>query len=168
MALESILYIKLDEEIIDPRSFSKAYNSLKDYYGEKNHHNTSRASGFDLYIPYDVSIEPHARGCIVDMGFKCEMIDPTHRNQAFMIALRSSTAATTPIRLANSIGIIDEDYRGNIKLLLDNISSECITLEKGRRIAQIILPSLSHFTFQLTDTISSTARGDGGIGSTGK
>ncbi len=90
------------------------------------------------------------------------------RPQGFNIYLRSSTPIRTPLRLGNHVGVVDADYRGEIKLIVDNFSQEDYKISKGDRIAQICLPSLKQFKVTLVDNPPSwTQRGEGGLGSSG-
>ena len=73
----------------------------------------------------------------------------------------------SPLRLANSVGIIDAGYRGNIMGIVDNISQEDFMIEAGSRMFQLCSPILSPISFQLSDELSETSRGEGGFGSTG-
>ena len=73
---------------------------------------------------------------------------------------------SSPLRMSNSVGIIDAGYRGNLMASVDNISDEPFLIEKGTRLFQICGPTLSRVTFELTDTLSETSRGEGGFGST--
>ena len=84
------------------------------------------------------------------------------------IAPRSSTGAKTPLRLSNSQGIIDQDYRGEILVLYDNISNEDYTINAGDRIAQMWVEPVYRFKPQVVETLEETERGEGGFGSTGK
>ena len=81
---------------------------------------------------------------------------------------RSGLAAKHGITVLNSPGTIDADYRGEIKVILVNLSNEPFTIEAGERIAQMIVARYEQIEWQLTDELSSTERGAGGFGSTGK
>jgi len=82
---------------------------------------------------------------------------------------RSSTGTKTPLRLANSIGIIDSGYRGNYIAAFDNIRSESFKVERLQRLVQICPPNLTYpLRVELVDELEQTARGAGGFGSTGK
>jgi dUTP pyrophosphatase len=80
---------------------------------------------------------------------------------------RSGLALKTGLTVANAPGTIDADYRGEIKVLLINLGTETITIDHGMRIAQMIFSPVLKVTFQLTDKLNYTLRGDGGFGSTG-
>jgi len=73
------------------------------------------------------------------------------------------------VMLANGIGSVDSDYRGNLKVLLFNSTSADVVLSKGDRIVQLVPAArLQHQKFEWTDVVSQTERGDGGFGHTGK
>ena len=80
---------------------------------------------------------------------------------------RSGLALKTGLTVANAPGTIDSDYRGEIKVLLINLGAEPVTIDHGMRIAQMIFSPVLKATFQLTNRLDDTSRGDGGFGSTG-
>ncbi|MFA0815878.1 MAG: dUTP diphosphatase [Anaerofustis sp.] len=84
------------------------------------------------------------------------------------IRSRSGMTLKHGIVVANGVGTIDSDYRGEIKVVLHNISQEDYRLQPGERIAQMIISPCIHASFFLTDELSSTDRGTGGFGHTGK
>lgn len=137
---------------------------LKTIYSEKAKNHVSD-SGFDLYVPKEVIVPANAISFILNLEVKCRMIRRvTH---PYMIFPRSSMGAKTPLRLANSIGLIDKDYRGDIMLILDNLSSEPFVVEKGSRLAQIVSFSGESFGLEMVTELNDTERGTGGLGSTG-
>ena len=73
----------------------------------------------------------------------------------------------TPLRLANSVGIIDSGYRGNIIGIVDNLSDEDFVIEQNTRLFQLCSPILSPVSFEVVNSLSDTSRGTGGLGSTG-
>ncbi len=81
---------------------------------------------------------------------------------------RSGLAYKHGIGIVNSPGTIDADYRGEIKVLLVNLSNEPFTVRDGERIAQLVVARHETIAWQPTKTLSETARGAGGYGSTGK
>lgn len=131
-------------------------------------------SGLDLFFIEDQLI-PKGSTVLVDLGIACEMKEKNtvfrvgktdfFTNKSYFIMPRSSIYKT-PIRLANSIGLIDAAYRGNLKVALDNFSSEDYTITKGQRLFQVVSASLDPFSIILTDTLSQSKRGTGGFGST--
>ena len=80
---------------------------------------------------------------------------------------RSGLTLKTGLTVANAPGTIDADYRGEIKVLLINLGVEPVTIEHGMRIAQMIFSSVLKATFEQTENLDDTSRGDGGFGSTG-
>ena len=85
---------------------------------------------------------------------------------------RSSTGSKTPLRMANSVGIIDSGYRGNLQVYLDNISQEDFTITQGERYVQICPPNLDYPIYVVVvdkiEDLGLTNRGSNGFGSTGK
>ena len=124
-------------------------------------------AGFDLYVPKYITCMP-GETTKIDMGVKCSAHMNNHP-QSFYVYPRSSISKTK-LRLANSVGIIDSGYRGNLVCVVDNIGSNEIVLEKGMRLFQICSPILSPIKVELVDNLEvlgSTDRGTGGFGSTG-
>jgi len=80
---------------------------------------------------------------------------------------RSGLAAKHGISIVNTPGTIDPDYRGEIKVVLVNLSDVPFTLEPGERIAQMIIARFEHISWNEVETLSETVRGEGGFGHTG-
>ena len=80
---------------------------------------------------------------------------------------RSGLAVKHGITVLNSPGTVDADYRGELRTLLVNISSEPFTIEPGERIAQMIISGYEHVEWENVEVLSETERGVGGFGSTG-
>lgn len=78
------------------------------------------------------------------------------------------TGSKTPIRLSNSVGVIDSSYRGQLMAIVDNVSDEAFTLKKGERYFQVCAPDLGPISFEFVDSLSESTRGVGGLGSTGR
>ncbi|MBV6444175.1 MAG: dUTP diphosphatase [Ignavibacteriales bacterium] len=83
------------------------------------------------------------------------------------VRARSGLAFKNGIGVLNAPGTIDEDYRGEIKVILFNFGEEDFTINRGDRIAQLILGEVHRACIIETDTLSDTSRGSGGFGSTG-
>ena len=81
---------------------------------------------------------------------------------------RSGLAAKFGITVLNAPGTIDADYRGEIGVILVNLSNEAFTIEPGERIAQLVVAKFEQIDWELTQELSETDRGEGGFGSTGK
>ncbi len=80
---------------------------------------------------------------------------------------RSGLAAKHGISIVNTPGTIDPDYRGEIKVILVNLSDVPFTLEPGERIAQMVISRFEHICWNEVETLSETERGEGGFGHTG-
>lgn len=100
---------------------------------------------------------------IIATGFDVEVPD----GWELQIRPRSGFAAKHGITVLNSPGTIDSDYRGEIKVILHNAGDEDCTVNRGDRIAQIILKPAPKFIVQEVSELSETVRGNGGFGSTG-
>ncbi len=81
---------------------------------------------------------------------------------------RSGLALKSGVTLLNTPGTIDADYRGEIKVLLVNLSQEPYRVQDGERIAQMVIASHERATFKEVETLSDTTRGAGGFGHTGR
>ena len=119
-------------------------------------------AGLDLYALEDVFFSSGETKKI-KLGISCEAKD----GSAYYLFPRSSISKT-PLRLSNSIGLIDGGYRGEIMALCDNIKSFDYTVEKGDRLFQLVAADSSPISYTLVDNLSDTTRGTGGFGSTGK
>lgn len=119
---------------------------------------------FDFFLPADVLIPHFARGYKVPLGIAVEI----PKGYFLEIVVRSSTGLKTPLRLANSVGIVDEGYRGELCLILDNLSDTSQILTKGQRIAQGMLRKRITPEIVEVSELSDSNRGAGGFGSTGK
>lgn len=81
---------------------------------------------------------------------------------------RSGLAAKHGISIVNSPGTIDADYRGEIKVVLVNLSKETFCINPGERIAQMVVAKHEHVEWEEVDQLEESARGEGGFGSTGR
>ena len=79
-----------------------------------------------------------------------------------------SSISKTPLRQCNSVGLIDAGYRGEIMAAVDNIKQEPYRLEPGQRLFQLVAMDGSPISFELTDVLTETDRGESGFGSTGQ
>jgi len=126
---------------------------------------TLHAAGMDLRANIDSSItlKPLERQ-LIPTGLFVE-IPIGHEAQ---IRPRSGLAFKQGITCLNTPGTIDADYRGEIKVLLVNLSSEHVTIEDGTRIAQMIVSKHETVEWTQVDSLNQSGRGEGGFGSTGK
>lgn len=81
---------------------------------------------------------------------------------------RSGLAVKHGVTVLNTPGTIDADYRGELRTLLVNLSSEPYTVQPGERIAQLVVAKHEHVEWEEVDVLDETSRGEGGFGSTGK
>ena len=81
---------------------------------------------------------------------------------------RSSTGVKRNLMLANTIGVIDSDYRGEIMMFIYNYGSSDQIIKNGDRLAQLIIQPYQRFDIELVDELDETDRGEGGFGSTGR
>ncbi len=127
---------------------------------------TDGAAACDICAALDspVTIEPHGFA-LIPAGFAIE--PEAARDFALLIFARSGLATKHGIALANGVGVVDPDYRGEIKVSLINLSTEPYTVTPGERIAQMMLTPTARAEFALTDSLGDTERGDGGFGHTG-
>ena len=104
---------------------------------------------------------------LISLGIKCEAFNDKNKegHVSYYLYPRSSIAKT-PLRMSNSVGIIDAGYRGTIMASVDNRSSESYTIMPGQRLFQLCGPNLEPVSFELVNSLSETRRGEGGFGST--
>ena len=123
------------------------------------------AAGADLYACIDeaVTIES-GETVLTKTGLAMEI--PT--GYAGLIYARSGLATKRGLAPANKVGVIDSDYRGEIMVALHNHSSISQTIEKGERIAQMIITPYILGVYNVVDELDTTSRGEGGFGSTGR
>ena len=124
---------------------------------------TSGSAGMDLYCVEDVHLPPMTR-ILVPTGLKMA-IPEGYEGQ---IRPRSSLALKCGVTVLNTPGTIDSDYRGEVKIILANLSNEDVGFSAGDRIAQIVFSKVAQLKTQLTLALPATERGDGGFGSTGQ
>ena len=121
---------------------------------------TEGSAGFDLHSTDEFPIKPAS---VVSVGTGVRVAIP--EGHVGLLFVRSSLGARG-ITLANSVGVIDSDYRGEIRVLLANISNSWKKVQEGERIAQlVVVPFVADA--QRVETLDDTVRGDGGFGSTG-
>jgi len=126
---------------------------------------SAHASGYDLYAclveaqilaPMQRAAIPTGIALAIPEGFEAQ------------IRPRSGLALKLGLDVLNSPGTIDADYRGEIKVILINLSSEELIISPGMRIAQMIFSKVQHFQLQECDSLEETIRNAGGFGHTGE
>ena len=148
--------ISLRVEVVDNEVANDFYAKIKTNYRSD--------SGFDLFMPTEVTI-PARSMAMIDLGVRTQVLDPKNNTFGYYLYPRSSISKT-PLRLANSVGIIDAGYRGTLKVAVDNISDAPYTVKRGERLFQVCLPSLLPFQIEYGLVDRETERGEGGFGST--
>lgn len=126
---------------------------------------TTGASGMDIRAAIDeqVVLQPMERA-LLPTGLFVSIPE----GYEIQIRPRSGLAIKQGITCLNTPGTIDADYRGEIKVILINLSAEEQIIQPGDRIAQMVLQKVERIEWQVTDSLDDTARGAGGFGSTGK
>lgn len=128
---------------------------------------TAGSACFDLAILEDTYIPPSKAvdfPSIIRTGLAFAIPEGYHMK----VFLRSSVGAQSNLRLANHVGIIDSDYRGEVQLIIENLGRSGIHLPAGTRLAQCLIEKNVPVVFEEVDALEITERGTGGIGSTGE
>ena len=123
------------------------------------------AAGADLraLIDQPQTIEP-GQTVMLPTGLAFEI----PRGYVGLIFARSSLGSKRGLAPANKVGVIDSDYRGEVKVALHNHSDQPQTIEPDERVAQLVIVPFLAAEFMESDTLSDTDRGEGGFGSTGR
>ena len=126
---------------------------------------TEGAAGIDVSanIEKEIELKPLER-YLVPTGIKLEIPEGFE----IQVRPRSGLAFKHGITVLNTPGTIDSDYRGEVKVLLINLSNEIYKIQPNERIGQLILSKVYKLDFEVKDGLSETKRGDGGFGHTGK
>lgn len=128
------------------------------------HYATQGSAGMDITAAIDmpVTLAPMQRMAIatgltmaIPEGFEVQ------------IRPRSGLALKQGLTVANAPGTIDSDYRGEVKVILINLGEAPVEIDRGMRIAQMVIAPVTVAQFELVDRLDDTDRGDGGFGSTG-
>lgn len=118
----------------------------------------------DLYAAEDIIIKPHTFGTMVRTGVHIGLPE----GWVAFILPRSSMGFKTPLRLSNSMGVIDSGYRGPLGVLYDNTSDSEYVITAGDRIAQLLIRPSYRFKANIVKNLDSTDRGETGFGDSGK
>jgi dUTP pyrophosphatase len=138
----------------------KPFNATVKALYENHGHFHPGDAGLDLFVPNEVTIG--ARETVpIHLQVACEMEERPY----FMMS--RSSISKTPLRLANSIGLIDGGYRGELIAFCDNITRESYTVEAGQRLFQVVAMDGAPLEIEIVSKLSESSRGDGGFGSTG-
>ena len=130
--------------------------------GERNDDN----AGFDLYVPVDVEFSAGEKK-LVSMQVKAVLKNGVKGVHYWM--LPRSSISKTGLMLCNSVGVIDSTYRGELMAYLWNTKDVSVTVKRGDRLVQIVAPDMGHISsVEVVSELSSTVRGEGGFGSSGR
>jgi dUTP pyrophosphatase len=124
---------------------------------------TEHAAGLDIVSAETVMLEPGARLAIAT-GFAIAIPE----GYEVQVRPRSGLALKHGITCLNTPGTIDADYRGEVKVILANLSQDPFPIARGERIAQLVPAPVQRACFVEVDALDDTARGHGGFGSTGR
>jgi|TARA_B110000858_G_C17608664_1_gene383453 dUTP pyrophosphatase len=143
--------------MIDLSIINKSNNPLPKYQ-------TKQSAGLDLcaFLDDELILKPMDRK-LIGTGLYIALPEGFEA----MIRPRSGMAFKHGITVINSPGTIDADYRGEIKIALVNLSQENFTIKNGDRVAQMVVNKYEQVSFNLTDSLDDTERGEGGYGHTG-
>ncbi len=127
---------------------------------------TPGAAAADLCaaIEEPLTLEPGERA-LVPTGVAIQLPGP---EWVALLCARSGLAVKHGLTLSNGVGVIDSDYRGEIRAGLVNLGKEAYTVEPGERIAQLMLLPVAQGCFEQVEQLDETDRGEGGFGSTGR
>lgn len=154
--IRPVIDIKILREMREPESGELLLPS----YG------TPGAAGLDLRACIEEQIILGAgQVALIPTGLAIHLADP---GLAAMILPRSGLGHKHGIVLGNLVGLIDSDYQGELKISAWNRSHEAFTIKPGERIAQLVIVPVVQVGFNIVQDFESSARGDGGFGSTGK
>lgn len=124
---------------------------------------TDGAACFDFYAAESKTVRA-GNATVIDTGVAVEVPE----NHALLLFSRSGHGFNHGLRLANAVGVIDSDFRGPVKVAMHNDSNHVYTVGIGERIAQGLIVATFRHRIDVVDELSETARGTGGMGSTGK
>ena len=134
---------------------------VKKMYEEHSHFHDGDA-GLDLFVIHELTIQPGA-SAFIHLQISCENVE----GKPYLLMPRSSISKT-PLRLSNSIGLIDGGYRGEIIAAVDNIKDISYKVSPGQRLFQLVAMDGSPIHFEIVEELSETSRGPDGFGSTGE
>ena len=129
---------------------------------------TAASAGCDFYMPFSLNFEGGSSFRIATgVRWVCDE-EAGDRDKVLLIVPRSGLGFKYGIKLSNTVGVIDADYRGELCVVLVNLSDSDFTIEPGERIAQIVLARHETIEWEETTELGATRRGEGRFGSTGR
>jgi len=126
---------------------------------------TAGSSGMDLYAAVEAAlvVKP-GEVALIPTGLKIALPEPFEAQ----IRARSGLAIKHGLCVLNGPGTVDSDYRGEVKVILANLGKEPFTVERGMRIAQMVIMRVEKPKLEVVDKVPDTVRGEGGFGSSGR
>lgn len=147
------------------QKLSVKIKKLENFHGDLPQYQSPGASGFDVraQLSSPVVLNPGERAMIptglsfeIPLGFEIQARP------------RSGWAAKSGLTVLNTPGTIDADYRGEVKIIVINLGNEPVTIQDQERCAQLVIAPVLQAQFEVVGELSSTERGAGGFGSTGR
>lgn len=136
---------------------------LHDLY--KNHKSAyPDDAGIDLYFPDDIIVPKNTLGFMIPLKIRVELLGKNNANKSYFLVARSSIYST-PLRLSSHIGIIDAGFRGEMCLIVDNLSNYDYNISKHTKLCQICSPKLKPIRMCVVNKLSNGSRGNKGLGS---
>ncbi len=144
--------------MIEVKIINRSHNEMPKYA-------TIGAAGMDIRasLKENVLLKPMERK-LIPTGIYLEIPE----GYEAQVRPRSGLALKSGITVLNAPGTIDADYRGEVGVILINLSDQEFTIESGERIAQLVFAKVENVQFRIVETLSDTDRGEGGFGHTGK
>lgn len=149
----NILFLNEHEKEI----YKKKYLDKQNYIGDV---------GLDIYIMKKINIPANVKSFKIKLGIKINAYKDEYLS-SYMIFPRSSMGSKTPLRLSNSIGLVDSGYTGELMIIVDNISNDNYIINEGDRLVQLVGPNHESPFCDIVDKIEETDRNTNGFGSTG-
>lgn len=119
-------------------------------------------SGADLYVLEETHVLPGARGVKIRTGVKLDL------PKGYEVQVRPKSGVSTRSNLRVILGTVDSGYKGEIAVMVDNLSDKVIIIPKHKAIAQMVLQVVPIMTFEYREQFSQSERGENGFGSTGR
>ena len=142
-------------------------DDLKEVYSKNEEKRNKSDAGFDLFMPETVIVPKGAIG--FKLGTKVKV--SAYRNEmlsSYEIWPRSSMGGKSPLRLCNSIGLVDREYTGELFVCVDNIDNKDYVIKKNDRLVQLVGPCHENIEIELVSELEKTCRGENGLGISGR
>lgn len=160
--MNNIINCIIDDDNIDLPKYESVCASGMDLRAWK--YSNPKKLSETLDIPEEGIVLNTLDRILIKTGLHIELPEDTEAQ----IRPRSGLALKYGISIVNSPGTVDEDYRGDVGVILINLGEYPFTIKKGDRIAQLVFQKVEKFDLKVADKLSETIRGEGGYGSTGK